>query len=377
MANILILGGGFGGLITAEELAKKIGDEHQITLISPNRNFTFYPALVQLAFGACSVEDVQFDLVHKLREMNVRFIQAEMIRIDPAAQTVRIAGPDIRGDISYDHLVIATGRRLATEKVSGFFDHAHHLLGVKAAMKFGEAVDSFEEGTIIVGLCQDGRLPVPVCETAFALANRFREKIDNGAIRLKIVFPGSLSEAFGGAAIHKKLEAAFAKHKINLIYDVPINEIRKGVLKSSNGHEIEFNLLMLVPPFRGNAALSETGITDDFDFVLVDGRMKVHRADRMYSVGDIVAFSGPKLAHMAVEQAKVTALNIEAELIGREPEKEYYHEIATIIDAGGPESIYLHYGIWDDNQYRLKKGRFWGWAKEMHDRTWMSRHGQG
>ena len=44
MANILILGGGFGGLVTAERLAAGIDrSKHQITVVAPNKNFIFYP----------------------------------------------------------------------------------------------------------------------------------------------------------------------------------------------------------------------------------------------------------------------------------------------------------------------------------------------
>ncbi|MCY7348707.1 MAG: hypothetical protein LH614_21155 [Pyrinomonadaceae bacterium] len=53
MANILILGGGFGGLIAAEELSQSLGGAHQITLVSRSREFVFYPALVRVAFAAC------------------------------------------------------------------------------------------------------------------------------------------------------------------------------------------------------------------------------------------------------------------------------------------------------------------------------------
>lgn len=131
---------------------------------------------------------------------------------------------------------------------------------------------------------------------------------------------------------------------------------------------------MLVPPFRGQAMLRGLGITDDADFIKVDGSMRVHGLEKTYAIGDIVAFSGPKLAHMAVGQAEVAAANIIAELDGENPKQEYYHEIATIIDAGGPDSIYLHYGIWDDALYRLKTGRFWGWAKDSHDAFWRTRN---
>ncbi|MEQ1763880.1 MAG: FAD-dependent oxidoreductase [Pyrinomonadaceae bacterium] len=374
MANILILGGGFGGVVVAEQLAASLGSGHQITLVSPNRSFTFYPALVQLAFGKCQPEDIQFNLDEKLKELGVRYVQGEMIRIHPVRRKVEVAGDDFRGEIAYDYLVIAAGRRLATEKVPGFFENAQHLLGVKAALKFGILVDKFREGRILVGLCPDARLPVPVCETAFALAKKFEAEMAEGKIQVSVIFPDSLEDAFGGAKLHKELEAAFDRHRISVHYEVPIREITFNQVSSSQGHEIKCDLLMLVPPFRGNAALRNLDITDESDFVKVDGFMRVHELDRTYAVGDIVAFSGPKLAHMAVRQAEVAAANIVSEISGEAPAKEYYHEIAAVIDANGPDSIYLHYGIWDDTLYRLKKGRFWGWAKEAHDALWRTKH---
>ena len=110
MANILILGGGFGGLITAEQLAASIDPAHEITLVAPNRKFTFYPALVQLAFGACQPEDVTFDLEEKLKEMGIRFVRGEAVEIDAERRTVQVTGEDFDGEIHYDYLVIASGR---------------------------------------------------------------------------------------------------------------------------------------------------------------------------------------------------------------------------------------------------------------------------
>jgi sulfide:quinone oxidoreductase len=374
MTNILIIGGGFGGLIMAERLAASLDTSHQITLVAPNRKFTFYPALVQLAFGECEPDDIQFDLSDKLHDLGVRFVQGELIRIDGKRRTAEIAGKDFNGDIGYDYLVIALGRRLATEKVPGFFEHAQHLLGVNAALKFGELVRNFHDGKIIVGLCPDARLPVPVCETAFALARKFENEMRDGKIHVSVIFPESLEAAFGGANLHKELESAFKRHGINVLYDVPISEISFNEVFSAKKHQIKCDLLMLVPPFRGNTALRSLGASDDFDFIKVDGLMRVHGQEKTYAVGDIVAFSGPKFAHMAVRQAEVAAENIIWEINGEEPNSEYYHEISTIINAGGAASIYLHYGIWDDTLYQLKKGKFWGWAKEIHDRFWQSRH---
>jgi pyruvate/2-oxoglutarate dehydrogenase complex dihydrolipoamide dehydrogenase (E3) component len=52
---------------------------------------------------------------------------------------------------------------------------------------------------------------------------------------------------------------------------------------------------------------SGLGITDEHDFIRVDGMMRVYDLANAYAVGDVVAFSGPKLAHLAVRQAGVLA----------------------------------------------------------------------
>ena len=195
MANILILGGGFGGLIAAERLAASLDSTHQITLVAPNRKFTFYPALAHLAFGECEPDDITFDLSAKLKDLGIRYVQGEMIRLYPNRRSAEIVGNDFNGEIAYDYLVIALGRRLATERVPGFFEHAQHLLSVNAALKFGELIRNFRSGTIIVGLCPEARLPVPVCETAFALARKFETEIQDGKIKIKVIFPESLKAA--------------------------------------------------------------------------------------------------------------------------------------------------------------------------------------
>jgi sulfide:quinone oxidoreductase len=376
MTNILIIGGGFGGLIAAERLSASLDSTHQITLIAPNRKFTFYPALVQLAFGACAPDDISFDLATKMNDLGVRFVQGEAIGIDAERRAAKITGEDFEGEISYDYLVIASGRRLATEKVPGFFEYANHLLGAGAALKFGEAVRNFHAGNIVVGMCPEARLPVPVCETAFALARKFAPEMRDGKIQLKVIFPESPEAAFGNANLRKELETAFKHHGINVLYDIPIHEISPEEVFSSKGHKIKHDLLMLVPPFQGQTIVERLGdkASDDAGYARVNGKMQVNGLQRTYAVGDIVAFSGPKFGHMAIRQARVAADNILAEIKGEEPSAEYYHEIDTIIDAGGADSIHLHYGIWDDKVFSLEQGKFWGWAKNIHDRLWQAHH---
>ncbi len=372
MANILILGGGFGGLMTAEHLSKSFGGAsgHRITLVSPKDKFTFYPALVSLAFGDCDADDISFDLLEKLNELNIRFVQGEVIKLNTNLKKVQVTGDDFDGEISYDYLVIAMGRRLATEKIGGFFEHAHHLLGIKAALKFGEAVKSFEKGHIVVGLAPQAFLPVPVCETAFALAKKFEREIEKGEISISVVFPETVKTAFGGADLHLKLEKAFAKHHIKVITDFAVKEVTEKAIVSIGGQEIEYDLLMLLPPFRGQTMLGKHGFTDELDFVQVDNFLRVRDLEKIYAVGDIASFTGPKLAFMAVRQAQVAAANIASEIQGGIARKIYNHDIAVIIDEGGDDAIFLHYGIWDDTLHGLKTGKMWSRMKNKHNQLW-------
>lgn len=377
MANILILGGGFGGLVTAEKLADQLDSAHNVTLVCPNRKFTFYPALVQLAFGACEPDDITFDLTAKMKDFGVRSIEGEAIFINPERRTVNIVGQDFNGEVFYDYLVVAIGHRLATEKTPGFFEYANHLLGMNAALRFGERVRNFSAGEIVVGMCPEARLPVPVCETAFALGRKFENEIREGKIQIKVVFPESLEKAFGGADIHRELQSAFKRHGINVLYEFPVTEILPNEIIAANKERIYYDLLMLVPPFSGQRIVSRLGerSADPAGFALVNGKMQIHGLEKIYAVGDIAAFSGPKFAHMAVRQASVAAENILTEIRGGAPAAEYYHEINAIIDSGGADSIHLHYGIWDDTVFALHQGAFWRWAKNIHDRLWHGRHG--
>lgn len=368
MANILILGGGFGGLMISEQLSNLLSNKgHRITLVSPKDKFTFYPALVRLAFGNCEIDQITFDLPTKLNDLNFRFVRGEVAKLNTDQKRVKITGDDFDGEISYDYLVIAMGRRLATEKVGGFFEHSHHLLGVNAALKFGEAVKSFKKGHIVVGLAPQAFLPVPVCETAFALAKKFAEEIANEEISVSIVFPETIKKAFGGADLHNKLELAFAKHHINVVTDFAVKEISEKEIVSASGQKIDYDLLMLAPPFRGQAAVGKYGFTDESDFVVVDNFLRVTNLEKVYAVGDTASFTGPKLAFMAVRQAQIAAENIASEIQGRMPLKIYQHDIALIIDEGGDDAIFLHYGVWDTTLYGLKVGKMWSQMKNTNN----------
>lgn len=374
MANVLILGGGFGGVVAAERLAHELSTAHQITLVSRSRRFTFYPALVRLAFGGCEEEDISYDLLDAMLHRRVRFVEAEVSRVDPRARRATLHGEDIVGDIKYDYLVYALGRRLATEQVRGFFEHAHHLLGVRAARRFGAAAREFRAGHALLGSCPGARLDVPVYETAFALARRLEERGDNGDARITVVSPDAPGARTGGAELARALGPALEAHRIETLSGFPVAEVEEGAVVSRDGRRVGCDLLMLVPPFEGTSALAHTGLTDEEGYVRVDHTMRVLGSERMYAAGDAVYFSGPKMGHMAVRQAEVAAANLAAEIEGREPEARYDHEVMLVVDEGGRDSVFLHKKLWEAGEKTVRHGRFWGWAKRAHEQYFRGRH---
>ena len=374
MAKVLVLGGGFGGVVAAERLAEHLGDEHQITLVSRSRQFVFYPALVKLAFGKAELPDVSFDLRHTLLNRRVNFIEAEVAHIDPFERNVIIAHGQVEGKLPYDYLVFALGRRLATERIMGFYEHAYHLLNVDKAISFGKAVKQLHEGKAVFGQCSGARLPVPVYESAFALARRLHEKGERERVRITVVSPTTLDlelrDVNAAAAIKKALDA----HQIEFLPNLQIESLMQDSAITRTGESIDFNLLMLVPPFRGSSAASYLGITNEEGYINVDSTMRVAGAERIYAVGDCTNFDGPKMGHMAVRQAEVAAANLAAEIDGHAPVARYQHELRFIIDEIRAHSLYVHKDLSTDEPATVRQGRFWSWAKQVHEQYWKVSH---
>jgi sulfide:quinone oxidoreductase len=374
MARVLILGGGFGGVVAAEALSQQLGDEHHITLVSRSNRFVFYPALVRLAFGKCEPDDVSFDLRKTMLSRRVNFIEAEVARINPDGRKAIIAHGEVEGSIPYDYLIYGLGRRLATERVTGLFEHAHHLLDVNGALKLGEAIRGFGGGRVVIGQCPDARLPVPVYEAAFALSKWLKENVDRESVKITVVSPTTIESEFGDAKIASLIHQRLIKQGIEFLPEFPIARIGSNSISTADGRDLSCNLSMLLPPFRGSSAISHLGVTNDEGYVNVDWTTKVIGAERIYAVGDCVNFAGPKMGHMAVNQGQVAAANLAAEIAGHEPITHYDHDMMLVLDVADGDSIYFHKDLWSDDPSSVRHGRFWSWAKRVHEKYWEAVH---
>jgi NADH dehydrogenase len=102
-AQVVIIGGGFGGLEAARTLRRANAD---ITVVDRQNHHCFQPLLYQVATAALSPADVAWPIRHILRsQQNATVLMADVSGIDAQRKQVHT---DF-GDLPYDYLVIATG----------------------------------------------------------------------------------------------------------------------------------------------------------------------------------------------------------------------------------------------------------------------------
>jgi NADH:ubiquinone reductase (H+-translocating) len=120
--QVVIVGGGFGGLEASTALA---GAAVDVTLVDAHNHHCFQPLLYQVATASLSPADVAWPIRAILRrQKNARVIMARVTGVDVAAHCVHTDQIELR----YDYLVLATG---ATHSYFGHDDWEPFAPGLK------------------------------------------------------------------------------------------------------------------------------------------------------------------------------------------------------------------------------------------------------
>ncbi len=128
--KVVIVGGGFGGLRTARELAGRPG--FQVTLISATDYFTYYPQLYHAATGGVRSES-SIPLAELLGDTGVTIVRDTLTQLDPTAQTITtLSGQSYQ----YDELVLALGSVTNYFGIPGLEEHAYNIKTIEGAERF-------------------------------------------------------------------------------------------------------------------------------------------------------------------------------------------------------------------------------------------------
>jgi NADH dehydrogenase len=127
-SQVVIIGGGFGGLFAARALR---GGPFAVTLIDRSPQHVFQPLLYQCATGILSEGQITAPLRQLLKShRNLRCVAAQAVDIDPEARTVTCQRP--MGEqfaVPYDHLIVAAGMR---QSYFGHDEYAEWAPGMKS-----------------------------------------------------------------------------------------------------------------------------------------------------------------------------------------------------------------------------------------------------
>ena len=342
MKKVVVLGGGVGGTIVANLLAKRLRpDEAEITLVDKTGKHVYQPGFVYVAFENLAPRKLVRDERRLLRK-RVRLVRGEAVRIDPEARKVHLADGTA---LEYDRLVLALGARLTPEELPGFKEAAHHFYSLDAASRLRTALESFRGGKVVVTVASvPYKCPPAPSEAACQLDYYFtrrgiRDKVD-------IHFLSPLSRVFPLEPVNPVVEQIFAKHDIRstIFFNVESIDTEKRIVNSIEGESVPYDLLIMVPPHRGAKVVEDSGLGDRGGWLPTDKytlRSKAH--PDIFGLGDCTDVPVLKSGAAAHFEAKVVAKSIVADLRGQPAPLKYDGRVTCYCDAGYHKGISMSF----------------------------------
>ena len=133
MLNVVVIGGGFGGL---KFLQRARSSKIQFTLIDKQNHHLFQPLLYQVATAVLSPANIAFPIRRMFKNFkNVKVILDEATDINREDKTVTISSGE---KIKYDQLVVSTGSRHSYFGNDGWSDYSNGLKGINDALQIRE-----------------------------------------------------------------------------------------------------------------------------------------------------------------------------------------------------------------------------------------------
>ena len=376
--NILIIGGGVAGTITANYLAMRLRDEIRegkvkVTLISNREKQLYEPGLLYLIFNRLEEKDITKDLRY-LIDPQIELVIANAERIDAENHRVQLENGET---YYYDYLVIATGSRIVPEEVPGLVETGHWFYDLEGAKRLRDELAKFRKGKVVVSVMGiPHKCPVAPIEVTFLLHDFF--KIHNVRKDIELVYTYPINKVFTMENVSELVEEMFAERGIE--YRTFFNPVEidpeKKVIVTLEGEEESFDLLVAIPPHKGSQLVINSGMSDADGWVATDRyTLKAEGYDNIYVVGDATNLPVSKAGSVAHFEAEVVAENIAAEIRGLPPTARYFGKAVCFIETGFDEATY----IWFDYETPptfVKPNKFTHWMKIAYNRMyWLTARG--
>jgi sulfide:quinone oxidoreductase len=384
-------------MTAALELRRRLGHDADIVVLDPRERFTFIPSLVWVPLGLRTADDVTFPLERMYARRGIRFVNEAATRIELDRRVVATSS----GEYPYDRLLIATGPRLAFEKVPGLGPHdgyTQSICTLEHALLARDAWQRFlaDPGPVVIGTAQGG--------SCFGASYEFllnvRHRIEKAGLTRQAPVTFVTAEPFlghfglGGVGdSHAAVERQFERLGIQAITSNVINEVRDGEMQLDDGRVLPFAFSMIVPPFTGVDVVRQTdGLANEAGFIPFDAEFRHPQHEEVFSAGVAVAIAPPaptpvpagvpKTGQMTEHMARVAAQNIAADLAGSRRKRLPLTELGAVcvLDGGNTGIFFKTDRVFANGtpaHVRMFGGQPAHWAKLGFERYFLTsrRHG--
>ena len=366
MTHIVVLGAGIGGMSAAYELRGTLGPDPRITVIGEGDLFSFTPSNPWVAVGWRKPQDVQIAVPSHLAKKKIAFEGAGAEQVEPAHNRVRLR--DGR-HVAYDHLVIATGPRLAFDEIPGLGPETGFTQSVCTtghATAAWEAYQAFLEnpGPIVVGAAPGASCFGPAYEFAMILDRDLRKRKLRDKVPMTYVTPEPYIGHMGLSGVGDSkglMEAEFRQRHIGWIVNARITEVREGEMdvvevdedsQPKKTRTLPFKYSMVLPAFTGVDAVRRVeGLCNPRGFVLIDRHQRNPAHPNIHSLGVCVALppveatpvptGAPKTGFMIESMVTAVAQNIRADLKGEPATAEATWNAICLADMGDTGAAFV------------------------------------
>lgn len=376
--TVLVLGGGVGGLVAANELRRRLGPRDRVVLVERAARHLFQPSLLWLMVGRRRREQIERPL-RSLLVRGVDLVEAEVRAIDPQARQVTTS----TGVLSADALVIALGAELAPDAAAGYREAALNFYAPEGAAACSRALESFRGGRVVVAVSAlPYKCPAAPYEAALLLDDELRRRGLRTASEIDIFTPEPQPMPVAGPVVGAAVIGLLEAKGIRLHAKRPIQrfEAATAELVFADGTRVGYDLLAAVPPHRAPAAVRASGLDDEAGWIPVDRSTLQTRHERVYAVGDITTITLangkplPRAGVFAHAQALVVAREIAATFADRAVPAGFDGAGSCWIEAGAGRAAFAvgdFYAEPDPALHLRRPGRVWHAGKVLFERAWI------
>src|SRR5690554_491996 len=377
--NIVILGGGVGGLTIGTRLRRLLPREKKVIVIDRLEKQYYYPGLPWLISGARKPEDLYRSL-SILPKKGIQFVHDEAINISFENNEVIC----LKRRVPYDLLVVATGAEYDDRPYPGLAAAGYNIWDMEGTTALSKALTSFSGGRIALVL---PRLPVKCAgalyEVAFILQDLFQKKAKETANAVEIsIYTTEKSplESFG-PHISTFLSDLLEKAHIPVVCGCSVQDAdpsRKTLITAEG--EYPFDLLLYAPVHRAGTVVDKSGLGNKDGWIPAGLHRMNTVKENVFTLGDAAEIKLPgggelsKCGAIATFQSYKLAANIAALVSGKKPAADYKGTTVSLFETKNG-NIYPFLGSFytkPSPRFRiLPAGKIWRGAKVLVEYLWL------